>query len=528
MFPMVLISLDGWGYSPRREGNAIANCGATNIESLAARWPGTLLSASGLAVGLPAGQMGNSEVGHMCMGAGRTVLQDLMRITRAVQSGEIARIKVLADLLKKLAANGRSLHLMGLTSDGGVHSHIDHARGLVRLARDLGVRRIYWHAFLDGRDTPPRCALAYLESLEQFFRTEKTGCAFATVMGRFHAMDRDNRWERIEAAYRCMTEPSAAGETGWHAAPDAVTALAAAYDRGEDDEFVKPTVIVPAGEGEPPGIVRDGDGVIFFNFRADRARQMTRAFTQEGFRSFPRRLRPVLTGYVCMTRYDRTFGLPIIFPPATLDRVLGQEISAAGLKQLRIAETEKYAHVTFFFNGGEERTFPGEERILIPSLRVATYDKTPEMSAGPVTDALLARLSGGAGDLVVVLNFANADMVGHTGVYDATVKACRYIDECVGRIAAEVLPRGGTLIVTADHGNAEQMIDPATGGPHTAHTLNPVPVIIAGNHEAIPAAGGVLREGGSLADIGPTMLALAGLAQPVEMTGSSLLPGRLV
>ena len=525
MFPMVLISLDGWGYSPRREGNAIANCGAVNLESLASRWPHTLLSASGLAVGLPAGQMGNSEVGHMCMGAGRIVLQDLMRITRAVEQGEIARIDVLVDLLGKLAAAGRSLHLMGLTSDGGVHSHIDHARGLVSLARRVGVRRIFWHAFLDGRDTPPRCARTYLESLESFFRSEGAG-AFGTVMGRYYAMDRDNRWERVEAAYRCLTEPPPADGSTWHTAPDSLTALDTAYGRGEDDEFVKPTVINPTG-GEPDGIVQDGDGVIFFNFRADRARQMTRAFTDDAFTSFTRRRRPILSGYLCMTRYDRTFDLPVIFPPATLDRVLGKEVAAAGLRQLRIAETEKYAHVTFFFNGGEERVFPGEERILIPSPKVATYDMMPEMSAGQVTDALLTRLRGGAEDLVVVLNFANADMVGHTGIYDATVKACRFTDECVGRIAAEVLPRGGTLIVTADHGNAEQMIDPVTGGPHTAHTLNPVPVIIAGDRLAKQAPG-KLREGGTLADIGPTMLALAGLPQPPEMTGASLLPARPV
>jgi len=382
------------------------------------------------------------------------------------------------------------------------------------MARDQGAARVWWHAFLDGRDTPPRCAGRYLEDLEGFFRAERSG-AFATITGRYYAMDRDNRWERTEMAYRAMTE----GE-GYQAG-SAADALSDAYARGENDEFVRPTVV------RREAIVQDGDALVFFNFRADRARQITRAFTQPDFTRFRRRDWPRLSGYVCMTLYDQTFGLPVAFPPRAPQRVLGQILSECGLRQLRLAETEKYAHVTFFFNGGEERTFPGEERILIPSPKVATYDMMPEMSAGPVTDALLARLRSDAKDLVVILNFANADMVGHTGVYDATLRACRFVDACVGRIVGAVRSMGGSVIVTADHGNAEQMIDPVTRGPHTAHTLNPVPVIlVAGGREPGAAPGSRLRQGGTLADIAPTMLAMLGLSQPAEMTGSSLLPGR--
>ena len=506
MLPMVLISLDGWGHSDARKGNAIAECGAPSITSLSRRFPNTLVEASGLAVGLPAGQMGNSEVGHMCMGAGRVVLQDLLRITRAVEQGEMAANETLASAMDAVARGGGSLHVMGLASDGGVHSHIDHAKGILRMARERGLSRLWVHAFLDGRDTPPRCARGYIEDLGAFLRGLGTG-AIATVMGRYYAMDRDNRWDRTELAYKAMTEASGVR------ASDPLAALQAAYDRGEDDEFVKPTVV------QTEGTVRDGDAIIFFNFRADRARQITRAFTQRDFRGFARRAAPALKAFVCMTRYDQTFDLPVAFPPHAPERVLGQVLSEQGLRQLRIAETEKYAHVTFFFNGGEEKTFAGEERILIPSPKVATYDLAPEMSAGAVTDALLARLKEGAGDLVVILNFANADMVGHTGVYDATVRACRFTDHCVGRIAGAVLPMGGSLVVTADHGNAEQMIDPKTGGPQTAHSLNPVPVIVA----APGLEGSRLRTGGTLADIAPTMLEMLRLPQPAEMTGTTLL-----
>jgi len=516
MFPLVLISLDGWGHSERMEGNAIARCGAENMERLAAAYPSTLLSASGEAVGLPKGQMGNSEVGHMCMGAGRVVLQELLRISRAVESGALARNEVLAKAMEGAARGGHALHLLGLTSDGGVHSHIEHAKGLILAARDRGVKRIFLHAFLDGRDTPPRCAMGYIDEMERFFSERKAG-AFATVIGRYWAMDRDNRWERTASAYAAMTR----GEG--YTFPDAASALRAAYERGEDDEFVKPSVIAGAGDeaSRAPGLVRDDDAIIFFNFRADRARQMTRAFTRTDFDRFERPHPPRLSSYVCMTRYDDSFDLPIAFPPSSPQKVLGEALSAAGLRQLRIAETEKYAHVTFFFNGGEEREFPGEDRILIPSPKVATYDRLPEMSAGGVTDALIDRLRSDSKDLVVILNFANADMVGHTGDYEATVRACRFVDECVGRITGEVLSRGGRTIVTADHGNAEQMIDPDTGAPHTAHTLNPVPVIVVDPSRGGGARVG-LRPGGSLADIAPTLLTMLGIRQPAEMTGRDL------
>ncbi len=516
MFPLVLISLDGWGFSERREGNAIARCNAKNMERLAARYPSTLLSASGLAVGLPEGQMGNSEVGHMCMGAGRVVLQELLRISRAVENGELTDNEVLVKAMDAVAAGGHALHLLGLTSDGGVHSHIDHAKGLVAAARDRGVERIFLHAFLDGRDTPPRCAMQYIDEMEKFF-SERNAGAFGTVIGRYWAMDRDNRWERTESAYRAMTR----GE-GYRAA-GAAAALRAAYERGEDDEFVKPTVIVDedAEPGDAPGLVRDGDAIIFFNFRADRARQMTRAFTQSGFDRFERPDPPQLASYVCMTRYDASFDLPIAFPPTAPRHVLGEVLSVAGLRQLRIAETEKYAHVTFFFNGGEEKPFDGEDRILIPSPKVATYDRQPEMSAAEVTDALIDRLRSDHRELVVILNFANADMVGHTGDFDATVRACRFVDECVGRVVGEVLSMGGRAVVTADHGNAEQMIDPASGGPHTAHTLNPVPVIVVDEKRSGPARP-PLRGGAALADVAPTMLSMLEIPQPAEMTGRSL------
>jgi 2,3-bisphosphoglycerate-independent phosphoglycerate mutase len=509
VLPFVLISLDGWGHSAAVEGNAIARCGAPHMTSLAARYPSTLLDASGLAVGLPPGQMGNSEVGHMCMGAGRVVLQDLMRITTAFASGDAARNPALTAVMDQVRGAGGALHLMGLTSDGGVHSHIDHARGLVRMARDRGVGRIVFHAFLDGRDTPPRCAMDFVTALQRFFRDEKAG-VFGTVTGRYYAMDRDNRWERTALAWNALTRSE-----GFHE-PDAAAAVRSAYARGEDDEFVKPTVI----EGGSP--VADGDGVIFFNFRADRARQLTRAFTQPGFDRFDRGHAPDLLGFVCMTRYDETFDLPVAFPPQSPRHVLGQVLSRAGLRQLRIAETEKYAHVTFFFNGGEEKTFPGEERILIPSPKVATYDLKPEMSAREVTDALLDRMHANPRDLVVILNYANADMVGHSGVLEATVQACRIVDECVGRVVDAALALGGAAIVTADHGNAEQMIDPVNGGPHTAHTLNPVPAILV-TREHPAASGAALRAYGTLADIAPTLLSRLGLDPPQEMTGRDLL-----
>jgi len=514
--PTVLVILDGWGYSPRREANAVANCGAASMESLARDYPSALLDASGVSVGLPAGQIGNSEVGHTCMGAGRIVYQDLNRIGRAIETGEFESNPVLLAGIDAAIRSRGALHLLGLVSDGGVHSHIDHVKALVRMAGARGCPRVFLHAFMDGRDTPPAVGAGYLRDLESFFAREKSG-SIATVMGRYWAMDRDNRWDRVLQAYDAMTTGSgflAAGGTA---------AMEAAYARGETDEFVKPTVIAPAGTpgSRAPGLIRDGDSVIFFNFRADRAREMTRALTFETFDSFERKARPGLAAYTCMTRYDERFPLPVAFRPELPERIFGEILSESGWRQLRIAETEKYAHVTFFFNGGVETVFPGEDRILVPSPRIATYDLQPAMSAPALADALVRSIrdTGDAGKLAVVMNFANADMVGHTGVYEAALAACRTVDECVGRVAAEVLGREGVLLITADHGNAEQMIDPATGGPHTAHTLNPVPVILAGKR----FRGARLREGGILPDIAPTLFEVMGIRQPAEMTGKSLL-----
>ncbi len=543
MGPTVLIILDGWGHSTRREANAVANCGAANIEGLAQTYPSALLDASGVSVGLPAGQIGNSEVGHTCMGAGRIVYQDLNRIGHAIATGEFERNTVLHEGIDAAARSGSALHLLGLVSDGGVHSHIDHLKALVRMAHGRGCRRIFVHAFMDGRDTPPAVGVQYLRDLEAFFEKERGG-AVATVMGRYWAMDRDNRWDRIQRAYEAMTLGLG------HTAPTGAAAMEAATARGETDEFVQPTVVVPpavipsealppAG-GSPawketggakersevsraPGLIRGGDAVIFFNFRADRAREMTRALTLERFDRFDRKIRPVLSRYTCLCRYDESFDLPVAFPPEFPERILGEILFESGYRQIRLAETEKYAHVTFFFNGGVERAFPGEERVLIPSPRVATYDLQPAMSAPALTQALLDHLRGRDGQrLAVVLNFANADMVGHTGIYEAALAACKTVDDCVGRIAREVLSRDGTVLITADHGNAEQMVDPETGGPHTAHTLNPVPVILAGER----FRGGRLREGGILSDIAPTLLEVMDLPQPQQMTGRSLLDRR--
>ena len=518
--PMVLIVLDGWGHSGRREGNAIAASAPRFLERLGRDYPSSLLAASGEAVGLPAGLIGNSEVGHLCLGAGRVVLQDMARISRTIDRGELERNEVLRQACEQAARPGSALHLMGLLSDGGVHSHIRHLEALVALARRQGVSHLFVHAFLDGRDTPPRSAGAYLADAEAFLRRHGLG-AIATVSGRYYAMDRDTRWERTEKAYRAMVLRDGPRSASSEAA------LAAGYAQGTTDEFVLPTVVDPAAAVRPArdpasrdAAVRDSDVVIFFNFRADRARQLTRAFTEKGFDGFHLPARPALATFVCFTAYDRAWTLPVAFAPRTLAGTFGEAVSAAGLRQLRIAETEKYAHVTYFFNGGEERVFPGEERCLVPSPRVATYDLNPEMSAPEVTAEVLRRLRERR-DQVVILNYANADMVGHTGRFDPTVEACRVIDRSVEAVVTETLRLGGHAVVTADHGNAEEMIDPRTGGPVTAHTLNPVPVHVAG----AGLEGRSLRQGGLLADVAPTMLGLLGLEVPDEMEGRSLLPG---
>jgi len=520
--PMVLIVLDGWGHSDRTDGNAIAAAAPRFMMSLARDWPTTRLEASGESVGLPPGFIGNSEVGHLCLGAGRTVPQDLSRINAAIAQGDHRRNPAFARALERAARPGAALHLMGLLSDGGVHSHIAHLEAMVTLAAERRVPALFVHAFLDGRDTPPRSALTYVKRLEEHLKKAGAG-AIATASGRYWAMDRDQRWDRTEKAYRALVL-----REGPRFA-DAAAAVAASYAAGQGDEFVVPSVLAagdrPAGPAEGgragrDGALRDGDVVIFFNFRADRARQMTRALLQDGFDGFAPPARPRLADYVCFTAYDRTWTWPVAFPPRQPSGTLGEVISRAGLPQLRIAETEKYAHVTYFFNGGEEAPFPGEDRCLVPSSKAATYDLKPEMSAPEVTAEVLRRLEAKPGQ-VIILNYANADMVGHTGRFEPTVAACRVVDRSVEAVVTTTLRLGGHVIVTADHGNAEQMVDPRGGGPLTAHTMNPVPVHIIGRG----VEGRRLREGGRLADVAPTMLQILGLPPSQEMEGRSLIPG---
>jgi 2,3-bisphosphoglycerate-independent phosphoglycerate mutase len=508
--PVLLVVLDGWGIRKEREANAIAVAGTPNVDALVREYPSTALETSGLAVGLPEGQMGNSEVGHTNLGAGRIVYQDLVRINRAVEDGSFFTNDALLMACRRAKESGAALHLMGLVSDGGVHSHVDHMHACVELARREGVARVFLHAFMDGRDTPPRAGLGTMAAVEKRFRETGYG-KVATVSGRYYAMDRDKRWDRVALAWAAIVD--AEGQR----ASSGVAAMEAAYARDEGDEFVKPTVIVN-GDGKPVGPVRDGDAVLFFNFRADRAREITRAFTQRGFKEFERRRAPALTAYVCMTEYDKTFELPVAFPPQDLTEIFPEIVAHAGMKQLRCAETEKYAHVTFFFNGGRETVYPGEDRILVPSPRdVKTYDQKPEMSAREVTDKLVAALGTGQYGFVLV-NFANPDMVGHTGILEAAVKAVKVVDECLGRLWQAARAQGMAMLVTADHGNCEMMTDPVTGQPHTAHTLNPVPFILADPD----FRGAKLRAKGILADVAPTILQVMGLPQPREMKGLGL------
>jgi 2,3-bisphosphoglycerate-independent phosphoglycerate mutase len=507
--PVALVILDGWGINPDCDHNAVCLAKTPRLDGLFRKYPHTRIGASGTAVGLPEGQMGNSEVGHLNIGAGRVVYQDLTRVSKSIDDGEFYANPVFCAALARLKKSGGKLHLMGLLSDGGVHSHITHLYALVELARRQQIGDVCIHAFMDGRDTPPKSGKTYLAQLEEKLAEKGLG-RVATVTGRYYAMDRDNRWERVEKAWRAMVRGDG------KAASSSAAAIEDAYAAGETDEFVQPRVI--DAEGQSPGIVEDGDAIVFFNFRADRAREITRAFTSGDFDGFERPGRPDLAAYVCLTEYDSTFGLPVAFPPETYPRILGEVVAAAGLRQLRIAETEKYAHVTFFFNGGSEEPFAGEDRVLIPSPReVATYDQKPAMSAPAVTDEVVRRVASGAYDLIV-LNFANPDMVGHTGVLDAAVQAMKTVDESVGRVVDAVLDAGGRLLITADHGNCEQMADPS-GGPHTAHTSNPVPLILVDPTRTSCS----LREGGILADIAPTVLALLGLERPEEMTGTNLI-----
>jgi 2,3-bisphosphoglycerate-independent phosphoglycerate mutase len=455
--------------------------------------------------------MGNSEVGHTNLGAGRIVYQDLVRINRAIEDGSFFQVPALLEVCRKAKAAGGALHLMGLVSDGGVHSHEEHLHACLELARREGLPRTFVHAFLDGRDTPPKSGIGYVQQLEKRLRDKGYG-KVATVCGRYWAMDRDKRWDRVAQAWAALVK----GE-GFRAGGGAA-AVEAAYGRGETDEFVKPTVVVDGG-GEPVARVRDGDAILFFNFRADRAREITRAFTQEGFKDFDTGPRPRLSSYVCMTEYDQTFHLPVAFSPDQPTRIFPELVAGAGAKQLRCAETEKYAHVTFFFNGGRETVFPGEDRILVPSPRdVKTYDEKPEMSARQVTDKVVQAIESRQYGFVLV-NFANPDMVGHTGILEAAVQAVKVVDECIGRLWRAARGAGMAMVVTADHGNCEMMVDPQTGQPHTAHTLGPVPFILADPD----FRGARLRGEGVLADVAPTLLQVMGLPQPKEMKGLGLL-----
>ncbi len=503
MRPIAIIIMDGFGISPTQEGNAIAHARKPNLERLWKEYPTTTLKASGLAVGLPRGQMGNSEVGHLNLGGGRIVYQDLTRISLAVENGTFASNPVLQEAMNLARKGGSKLHLIGLLSDGGVHSHITHLYALLEMARSMDLSRVFVHAILDGRDVPPRSALGYFRDLEEKFSQTGTGST-ATVSGRYYTMDRDRRWERVEKAYRCLVY----GE-GLRA-DSAEEAVRKGYDRGENDEFIMPTVV------DDKGMVDDGDSIIFFNFRPDRAREITRAFVDKDFQEFA--TKPIRVHYTCMTQYDATLNAPVAYPAENLIDTLGEVVSRAGLKQLRIAETEKYAHVTYFFNGGKEEVNPGEDRVLIPSPKVATYDLQPQMSAYEVRDELLARLDSGRYDLVV-LNFANPDMVGHTGIFEAAVKAVEVVDGCVGEIVNRILSLGGAVLLTADHGNAEKMQDSDTGQPHTAHTTNPVPIsLITSDRKSYR-----LREDGILADVAPTALELMHIPQPEAMTGRTLI-----
>jgi 2,3-bisphosphoglycerate-independent phosphoglycerate mutase len=500
---VVLLILDGWGHRDDPQDNALAQADIPHWRALWATQPHTLIETSGRHVGLPDGQMGNSEVGHMNLGAGRVVHQDLTRIDAAIEDGSFYDNAELRAACDAAIASGGTLHVMGLLSPGGVHSHERHLFAMLGLARRAGVPRVAVHAFLDGRDTPPQSAAPSLAALQR--ECDALGNArIATISGRYYAMDRDNRWERVRRAWDALVDAA----SGCHA-PDASSALAAAYARGETDEFVAPTVI---DDGAP---VADGDAVVFMNFRADRARELTAAFVAVDFQGFQAR-RPQLSRFVCLTEYDATLPASVAFGPDNLTHTLGELLVEHGMTQLRIAETEKYAHVTFFFSGGREDPYPGETRILVPSPKVATYDLQPEMSCPELTEKLVDAIGGQRFD-VIVCNIANPDMVGHTGDLKAAIRAAEAVDAALGAIVTAIRDAGGALLVTADHGNLEMMRDPATGQPHTAHTIGPVPLVYVGTRDA------TLRSGGALRDVAPTLLDLLGLPKPQEMTGHSLL-----
>jgi 2,3-bisphosphoglycerate-independent phosphoglycerate mutase len=504
---VALIILDGYGINPKTEGNAIAAAKKPNIDRLLKECPNTIIRTSGMDVGLPNGQMGNSEVGHTNIGAGRIVYQELTRITKSIEDGDFFEKEEFLSAIENCKKNNSKLHLFGLLSDGGVHSHNTHLYALVELAKRQNFKDVFVHCFFDGRDVPPDSAKGFVEELEAKLKEIGVG-KIASVMGRYYAMDRDNRWERVQLAYDAMVlgkglEASSAGE-----------AVAASYEREEFDEFVKPTVIKQ--NGNPVATIDKNDSIIFFNFRPDRAREITRTFTDEDFKGFERGKGYLPVKFVCMTQYDKTIkNATVAFKPQSLENTFGEYISKKGLRQLRIAETEKYAHVTFFFNGGVETEYEGEDRALINSPKVATYDLKPEMSAYEVTDEVVKRINSKEYD-VIILNYANSDMVGHTGIFDAAKAAVEAVDECVGRVVSAIQAQNGVALITADHGNSEQMIDYETGGPFTAHTTNPVPLICVG-------IGNVKLKEGRLADLAPTMLDIMNLEKPQEMTGESLI-----
>ena len=525
--PLVLIILDGWGYAPPSKANAISLARKPTYDALLRDYPNTLIHTSGHYVGLPDGQMGNSEVGHLNIGAGRVVYMDITRIDRMIQSGEFFSNPELLAAVKHARSGGRRLHIFGLLSDGGVHSSEEHLYALLSMAKQNGVERVFLHCFMDGRDTLPTSGAGYIEQLQQKMREYGVG-KIASVEGRYYAMDRDRRWERVKKAFTAMVEGR--GEGGAYV--DAVQGVKDSYNKGTTDEFILPFVCVD-NRGGPLARIRDEDSCIDFNFRADRARQITRALARKSHLSaqdgrelpgaedldgiIPRERVPANLYYLCMTRYDKQFTLPYVVAPESLANILANVMANLQLRNLRVAETEKYAHVTYFFNGGVEQPFPGEDRVLVPSPKVATYDLKPEMSAGGIADAVVKAVNDTAFDVIVV-NFANADMVGHSGKIPPTIQAVETVDACLGRIYRAVRQKGGAMMVTADHGNAEMMIDPATGGPHTAHTTNPVPLIIVSDQDKKFT----LRPDGALQDISPTVLGLLGIPQPKEMTGHDL------
>jgi 2,3-bisphosphoglycerate-independent phosphoglycerate mutase len=503
--PLVLTILDGWGFSSSLEGNAIAAARKPTYDHLLATYPNTLVETSGPFVGLPDGQMGNSEVGHMNMGAGRIIYMDVTRIDFMISSGEFFENPVLKNAIAK--AEGHRLHLLGLCSDGGVHAQLTHLYALLEMAKEHGLTEVFVHCFMDGRDTAPESGIEYIQQLEHKLSEFGIG-KIASVSGRYYAMDRDKRWERIERAFGAMVLGSGARFQS------AAEAVRSSYARGVTDEFIEPITIVNSAN-EPIGLVRDDDSLIMYNYRADRAREITMAFTDLKLERPARSLVPKALTYTMMTQYDRSFGLPFVLPPEHPDNILAEVMERATWKNLRVAETEKYAHVTYFFNGGNEKPYSGEERELVASPKVATYDMVPEMSAAGITDKVVHAIEQGDFD-IIVMNFANADMVGHSGKMEPTVRACETVDAGLGEIYKALKRTGGSWIITADHGNAERMIDPVTKGPHTYHTTNPVPFIYLGNDDV------ELRRGGALKDIAPTVLGIMGLEQPAQMLGADL------